>query len=451
MFKRKYINYLKKWKEKPNRKPLVLRGARQVGKTSLIQSFSQEFDDFLHINLEKKDMYEYFKEVKTVEDFQKVVDIVLRKKIYPRKTLIFIDEIQALPHMISLLRFFYEERPEWYVVVAGSLLEAAITRLGLEMPVGRIEYLYMYPLNFFEFLEFLSEHELLEHLTHFSLHDTVIQPIHQKALNAFYEYTFIGGMPEIVTTYAQNKNYENLVPLYSSMQTTYSEDVLKYETLASSKYVQYVIEQAPLFAGSVVTYEKFGTSKRYRSREMSEAFSSLQKVMLLYETPATQSKKLPLVPKLKRPKKLLYLDVGLVNFKNNIRRDFLNIQDLQDVYQGRVAEQVVGQNILALYQHRPPELLYWAKQKEKGSAEVDFCFSWHGRVVGVEVKSGTTARLRSLVSFANEVENSILVRIDNGFPRLETIEYMNQKYQLLSLPYYLLPRLWELLEECIAM
>ena len=445
LFKRKIIDYLLTWKDKPNRKPLVLRGARQVGKTSTIKFFAENhFEELVYINLDKSDHYKALKSVNSLEDFRQVISIVFKKQLIPGKTLLFIDEIQNLPNLIDLLRFFYEEQPKLHVTAAGSLLEAVIQKEGFSMPVGRVEYAYLYPLNFFEFLQAKQEIKLLDYLNSVNLNTNIPQAIHEQANKLFLEYSLIGGMPELVKTYLESYNYNSLLPLYASLLTSYKEDVYKYQSQANSKYIQFVIENAPLFAGSIYTYENFGNSL-YKSREISQAFNLLEKIMILNEVTATQSKKLPLSLKPKRPKKLLYLDVGLVNFKNNLQSQYISLNDLQDVYRGQIAEQVVGQNLLAQYLHQPADLHYWAKEKSKGSAEIDFCFVHLGQIVGVEVKSGKTTQLKSLISFAKEVQNSILVRIYKGCLETKKLKLNGKTHNFHSIPFYLVPRLTSLL------
>ena len=172
MFNRNILDYLEKWRLKKGRKPLVLRGARQVGKTSAVLFFAKRhFEDFVYINLEKAEHYELFKETNTVAEFEKITDVVFQKKIIPGKTLVFIDEIQNTPNLIALLRFFYEERPDLHVIAAGSLLEVKIKKEGLSMPVGRVEYAYVYPLTFFEFLGAIGESNLLHFLQRITLQE----------------------------------------------------------------------------------------------------------------------------------------------------------------------------------------------------------------------------------------------------------------------------------------
>ncbi|MCK4377278.1 MAG: ATP-binding protein [Actinomycetia bacterium] len=443
MFHRKIINYLVKWKDKRERKPLVIRGARQVGKTSAVLMFAKKyFKNIINLNLEKSEHLSLFREPVSIEDFEKIIQIKFHQKIIPGKTLVFIDEIQNSPSLIKLLRFFYEEKPDIHVIAAGSLLQAKIEREGLSMPVGRVEYVYLYPLDFFEYLEVKGERELLNFLKDVYLEEHIPRGIHDISLKLFYEYTMVGGMPEIVKIFLEKKDIENLRNIYSSIFTSYTEDVFKYTSLANSKYLAYVIETAPLFAGTNIKYERFGSSD-YRSREMSRAFYTLEKVMILYQVQKTNSKNLPLIGKRREPK-LLFLDIGLVNYQMGIQENFINLKNLNDFYRGRIAEQVVGQNILAQFINYPPKIFYWAREKPKGSAEIDFCLNRKGYILGIEVKSGKSGRLKSLFSFGDLVKNSILIRIYSGELKKENIQYSGKNFTLFSLPFYLVPRILEI-------
>lgn len=443
MFNRDIIDYLEKWKIKSGRKPLVLRGARQVGKTSAVKLFAaKHFSDFIYINLDKAEDYELFKNINSLSDFEKTADIILKKKIIPGKTLVFIDEIQNTPNLIELLRFFYEDQPDLHVIAAGSLLEAKIKNHGLAMPVGRIEYAYVYPLTFFEFLEATNEKKILEFLKNIKIAETIPASIHERALKLFNDYALIGGMPEVVAGCIKKNSQADLNLLYSSLLTAYLEDIYKYASSADVKYIRHVLEQAPYFAGDRITYEKFGGSG-FRSREMSEAFEVLEKTMMVRQLLSTNSVQLPLVGQRKRPKKLLYLDAGFVNFKNNIQSEFVGLKDLSDLYRGKIAEQIVGQNIIASAAHLEQSLFYWAKDRPQGSAEVDFCLAYEGNILGIEVKSGHSARLKSLLSFGASVENSKLIRIYSGPMEKEKISVAGNDHSLLSLPFYLINRLFD--------
>lgn len=410
-----------------------------MGKTSSVLLFGREhFEDTIHLNLEKEEHRRLFREQVSLKDFLKIIEIEFRKKVIPGNTLLFIDEIQNSPPLINLLRFFREDMPEVHIVAAGSLLEVKIEKEGFSFPVGRVEFAYMYPVNYFEYLSAKGEERLRGFLENISLNESIPDGIHKKALKEFYEYTMIGGMPEAVKTYVEDGNLNGLQNIYSSLFTGYCEDVYKYSSYARAKYLSFVIETAPLFAGSTVSYNKFGGSD-FGSREMSRAFDTLEKTMILHQLDATKSKLMPLVPQRRRPKKIFFLDVGLVNYRMNIINEYLNLKELSGFYRGRIAEQVVAQNIISRFQDTKPELFYWAKDKSSGSAEVDFCLIHSGKILGIEVKSGKAGKLRSLFSFADEVENSLIIRLYSGMLKIEKVEYSGRSYRLVSIPFYLAP------------
>ncbi len=442
MFDRKIIKYLLEWKKRSNRKPMVLRGARQVGKTSAVLIFAEKyFKNIIHLNLEKAEYLRLVKSDLSLNEFLILLKAEFNQVIIPGETLIFIDEIQNSPFLIKLLRFFYEERPELHVLAAGSLLEAKIEKEGFSFPVGRVEFCYIYPLDFFEYLGAKGETELLKILQEMSLDKPIPDAVHELALKNFYGYAMIGGMPEVVSEYLKNNDINRVKAIFAGLFTGYIEDVYKYASHAEAKYLSYIIETAPLFAGNHITYEKFGGSN-FRSREMSLAFALLEKVMLLSQIRATQSKGLPLIRKEKKAKKLIYLDVGLVNHRMNILNDYLSLTDFDQFYQGRLAEQIVAQNLFSLFIDAPAEIFYWARDKEEGCAEVDFCLNFAGRALGVEVKSGKTGRLKSLFIFSKQNPKNQLLRVYSGKLKEEKL----QEAKLISLPFYLLPRLLQFAE-----
>lgn len=447
MFERKILKQMEMWKNGKHPKPLVLRGARQVGKTSVVRLFADKFfDDFIEINLEKAEHSRLFSKDLSLDEFEQIVNIYFKKSIVPGKTLVFIDEIQNSPFLIKLLRFFYEERPGLHILAAGSLLESTIRREGLSLPVGRVEYLYLYPVDFFEFLHARGEDKLLNFFKKLSSKSEIPSSIHELAMKLFYEYAMIGGMPEVVVNFLKEKNIQALQPIYSSLLTAYGEDVYKYANYAQTKYLRYIIDQAPLFAGTSITYEKFSRGV-YKSREMKAAFELLETVLLLEQIYATSSVDLPILAQPKRPKKLLFLDVGLVNYRCGIQSEYLQLADLNGFYRGRIAEQIVGQQLLAQSSYDRLSLFYWAKSKPEAAAEIDFCFVHKGRPVGLEVKSGNSMKLGSLMSFADAMTGACLIRVYAGELKLKEEIFNDKKYRILSIPFYLVPEVFRLIEE----
>ena len=447
MFNRRIFKYLKEWKESKNRKPLILRGARQVGKTVAIKIFAKkEYSDFCYLNLEKAELRNLYQRVETVDDFFDTLHLSQKKEIIPEKTLLFIDEIQNCPNLISLLRFFYEEHPQIHVVAAGSLLEKIIEKEKTSMPVGRVNYAYLYPLDFFEYLEAIKETNLLSRLREIKPGEN-LKLISNFALQHLQNYLIVGGMPEAVAAYSQDRSFKKLDEIFSNLLTSYSDDILKYASTKEAKYIDHVLLNSHLKAGTTFRYSNFAGTN-YTNKEVEPSLRNLEKVMLIRQISATKSISLPLESQLKRPKKLIHLDVGLVNYQSQLRQQILMAQDLNAVFRGRIAEQVVGQNIIAQGEIEKKDLYYWSLEKSKSVAEVDFCFNFSGKIIALEVKSGATGRLRSLFAFANKTntKNYLLLRVHAGDFAWEHLTFQGNKYEILSVPIYLIPRIFEILD-----
>lgn len=427
MFRRNLESELNLWKDHYGRKPLVLRGARQVGKTSLIRKFAAEkFDSFVEINLEKKDVNKIFTNVDNVSDFMSKVELFLKKKITDGKTLLFIDEIQESKDILELLRFFYEDRPDLHIVVAGSLLEAKMAGKW-SVPVGRVEYLYLYPLTFFEYLDAIGESKFNENIA-------ISEILLKKRLN---EFLIIGGMPEAVSTFVSTGSYLEVQKVQERILTSYKEDIVKYAKTSDRKYIEHVMDNAPKIAGGIFKYENFADSE-YRGREIGEAIYTLQKVMVIKEVLATNTTNLPMTFKVKRAKKLIFLDTGIVNHSNNANLDILD-----GTYKGKIMEQFVGQTLLAGGITQKLDLGYWARNKDEGNAEVDFCFQFGNKIIAIEVKSGGTRSMKSLFSMIDIGQEKIIpIRVSGDSFGVEEYRYNNKKYKILSLPFYLLEK-WQ--------
>ena len=442
MFSRNIEVEFKKWKTSSIRKPLIVRGARQVGKTSVIRKFGQEnFGQVVEINLEKKDQLSIFDKVNSVEDFLRRISIFFDKAVVPGNSLLFIDEIQESKNVMELLRFFSEEKPQLHIIAAGSLLEAKIDK-SWSIPVGRVDYKYIYPMTFFEYLQAKKKSALLESLKNIKLGDEF--QFGDLAIDLFKDYVVIGGMPEAVNSHINTGNYDDIKTILSRLHTAYIDDIRKYsKSNRDNKYLEQVVEYGARMAGLLFKYENFGGSS-YRSREMGEAIQTVEKVMLLKQVMAVNSTSLPIVAKSNRPKKMIWLDIGLVNFINNAYKEIISGE-----YKGKIMEQVVGQSLIAGGVHKQIDLYYWAKDRDEGSAEVDFCIQHDSRLVGIEIKSGNISKMKSLFSMADTGKNIILIRISWDSLKVETYKFSERIYNLLSIPFYLVDRLIELVDQFI--
>ena len=435
MLYRKLEIELDKWKNNPYRKTLILRGARQVGKTSLVRKWGEaNYDEFVEINLEKKSNLNVFDKVQSVPDFIKSANIITGKKIFPGKSLIFIDEIQESKNIMELLRFFTEERPDLHLIAAGSLLEAKMTGKW-NVPVGRVEYMYLFPMTFFEYLRSVQKGNFLEQLENAEIGKEIIGTNFIEG--HFKDYILIGGMPAVVNKYAETGNFSEIKNTLSDMITSYDDDIGKYAAGSKRKYVEAIFKIAPNYAGQLFNYENFG-DLGYKSREVSEAIRRLEQVRLLNQVKAINSLSTPLGYKHKRAKKMIWLDNGLANQANDA---FQSISEGR--YQGRVMEQIVGQTLIAGGVRRKFELAYWSRNKDEGSAEVDFCWQYNDKIVGLEVKSGNSKNLKSLFSMMDIGGDKVIpVRVSWDELGLEKYVFSGKKYRILSLPFYLLER-WE--------
>jgi len=435
MLYRKLEIELDKWKNNPYRKTLILRGARQVGKTSLVRKWGEaNYDEFVEINLEKKSNLNVFDKVQSVPDFIKSANIITGKKIFPGKSLIFIDEIQESKNIMELLRFFTEERPDLHLIAAGSLLEAKMTGKW-NVPVGRVEYMYLFPMTFFEYLRSVQKGNFLEQLENAEIGKEIIGTNFIEG--HFKDYILIGGMPAVVNKYAETGNFSEIKNTLSDMITSYDDDIGKYAAGSKRKYVEAIFKIAPNYAGQLFNYENFG-DLGYKSREVSEAIRRLEQVRLLNQVKAINSLSTPLGYKHKRAKKMIWLDNGLANQANDA---FQSISEGR--YQGRVMEQIVGQTLIAGGVRRKFELAYWSRNKDEGSAEVDFCWQYNDKIVGLEVKSGNSKNLKSLFSMMDIGGDKVIpVRVSWDELGVEKYVFSGKKYRILSLPFYLLER-WE--------
>jgi predicted AAA+ superfamily ATPase len=426
---------LLRWKDEKYRKPLIVRGARQVGKTFIVNEFSKNFPHFIALNLERPRERELFVHFNTGKELFERILLYKGLRLKEQDTLLFIDEIQNSAEAIRSLRFFYEDMKELRVLAAGSLLEVFSRKEGFSFPTGRVRNLFMYPVNFQEYLE-CKNPPLARELFSLDLADKT--DLHDILLEAFHEYAFVGGMPEALAVYWETGSYSRVREVYDSIFQGYIEDVEKYSSLARAKYLTHTIDVAPLYAGEPITYEKFGESF-YRSREMKEAFDTLEKALLLYRARPSFSTRIPIIEKKRMAPKLFFLDTGLVNFRIGFKEFFSNRRALDQVYQGRIAEQVAAQEIVSKTYMRPG-LHFWIK--EKGNAEVDFLYPFKDLLIPIEVKSGTYGKLKSLFIFMEKSDHPYAIRVYSGENRIDPIRLPSGKrFYLQSIPFYFLPRL----------
>lgn len=438
MFKRLILVELDKWLSKTDRKPLVIRGARQVGKTTVVNQFAQRFEQYIYLNLELQEDKQPFLNYRNLEHLLQTI-FFLKNQLLSKKenTLIFVDEIQEVPEALNILRYFYEQEPNIKVIAAGSLLESLFDK-KIHFPVGRVEYKVLRPVSFPEFLEALGEQAALEQLMHIPCNDFA----HSKLMELYHLYAIIGGMPEVVQHYAIHKDLVALNPLFDSLLASYLDDVEKYaKNDTQILHLRHVIRSSFAEAGKRIHFGGFGNSS-YRSREMGECLRILEKALLLHLMYPNTSAILPLQPDLKKSPRLQILDTGMLNHYVGIRKEILGTEDLSNIYKGIIIEHLTGQELMATRFDALSEIYFWVKEKKESTAEVDFLFPFEGKVIPIETKSGKTGTLRSLHQFMDLAPHKMAVRLYAGDISISEVKTpQNKLFQLLSLPYYLVSQL----------
>ena len=432
MIYRYALSYLETWKKNPMRKPLILRGARQVGKTTLVENFATEFDCFLKLNLDEEEDRLLFTRYKEIHRLIEAIFFHLQKNPTEGSTLLFIDEIQNSPEAVAILRYFHEKRPDIYVIAAGSLLENVIDR-KISFPVGRVEYMALHPCSFLEYLNGIGEdfdRQVIEELQG----DT----IHERLMYEFRKYCIVGGMSEAIKSYAQTKDLLSLDPIYDALITSYSDDLEKYSpNETQTKIMRHILETGWQKGGEMITFERFGGST-YRSREVGEAFRTIQKAMLLELVYPTLNNRLPLEAQLSRRPKLIWLDTGLMNYKSEVREEVFSVSDISDAYRGHVAEHIVAQELLAHSTKITERRYYWVGNNRNSSAEVDFVWKHQPYVLPIEVKSGINAHLRSLHIFMSDAPHDLAIRVWSKPMSIDEVKEPNtgKTFRLLNIPFY---------------
>ena len=443
MYKRLLFKALEQWKTSATRKPLILRGARQVGKSTLVHQFAKSYEHYISLNLELEQDLQYFK------DFSNATTLI--KALFTKhsisyaqqsQTLLFIDEIQASPQAIALLRYFYEEAPELHVIAAGSLLEH-VMRSVKSFPVGRVQYVYLHPFNFLEYLEAKKHTGALEAMAQVPI------PIHahKTLLDLFNEYAIIGGMPEVIKTFLNTTGLTELAIVYENIWETYKNDVEKYaQNTTGIRVINHIMATAHSYVDQRIKFQNFGNSN-YKSREVGEALRNLNDakvIQLIY--PCTNIAP-PIQTDYKKSPRLQFLDTGLVNYELNIQADMLALPDLSTTYKGAIIPHLVTQELISLNVYKNKKPNFWVREKTQASAEVDLVYSYKGLIIPIEIKSGKVGKLRSLHQFMERAPHHYAVRMYAGEFSIENHKTPNgTSFYLMNLPYYLTTRLEQYLD-----
>lgn len=445
MFRRIALENLREWALKAERKPLVLRGARQVGKTTLVEMFAADFDHYIYLNLEEKDNAEMFATDSTFDDLLAGIFFKAKLPVDSPRTLIFIDEIQTEPKAVQVLRYFYEKRPDLYVIAAGSLLESLMGR-HISFPVGRVEYMALHPCTFVEFLSAIGEEMLVSQVEKVA----VPQSLHSYTLDLFKKYMIIGGLPEVVANYAQYHDMVRLSDVFNALLSGYRDDVEKYaDNRKEQDSIRYILNYGWTSAGHRIQFAKF-TNSSFKSADVSNAFRTLEKTLLLELVYPLTSTSFPILPDLKKSPKLLWLDTGLVNYVAGMQEELLFTTDSDELWNGDIAEHIVAQELLGATTTFGEKRLFWVRDARNSQAEVDFVIRYKSHLLPIEVKTGANSKLRSLHLFMEESKENIALRLWNGPMTSDVITRSDGRpFTLYNIPLYYAGHLHTLMQQTL--
>lgn len=460
LLKRRELAYLREWSSRVVRKPLIIRGARQVGKSTLVRQFAQSIDlHLLEINFERNPEYREAFTSKDPRQIQTLLGLLTGKKIVAGSTLLFLDEIQVAPEALAALRYFYEEAPRLHALAAGSLLEFALDDAQFAMPVGRVEYLHLGPMQFEDFVAAAGHLDLVQYLQQLSLSDireqNLPKPIHDQCLNLLKQYWIVGGLPEAVARYVQSGNFAEVARVQQSIVSTYRDDFNKYSQGRLNQRVQMVFDRLPVMVGRKFKYAH--VSREHRAAELQAALQQLCMARVATRVVHSSANGVPLGAE-SNPGvfKTLYMDIGLLCSALNLNVLDLSKEDLSLVNNGALAEQFIGQHLLysAAY-YQTPGLYYWAREIKNAAAEVDYLLTCGQHVVPVEIKAGATGTLKSLHQFLKEKQRHFALRFNGDIPSLwKDNKHLTDgsliAYELLSLPLYAVGQAQRLMRACLG-
>ncbi len=429
------------WKRRKEHLPILLRGARQVGKTYLVEEFGKaHFENVALVDFENRPELRTAFSTRLPQEILTKLEFALREPIKEEKSLLFLDEIQLCPEALMSLRYFKEQMPGLHVIAAGSLLEFLLREEDFSFPVGRVEFLYLHPLSFLEYLQAAAPF-VAARLLSFDLQNPPGELEHKELLKWVRRYLFVGGMPSAVKASLQESSLLEPQRIHHRILQAYESDFGKYAKRTQHKYLQMIFQKAPAMVAQVLKYSRLDGETR--SRELKPALDLICHAGLLQRIMATTASGLPLHAHLKEDRfKLLYLDVGLLQTVTKVDATHFFDEEILQINAGMLAEQFVGQELLACsppYQNSP--LLFW-ERTGGGPAEVDFVTTVGSTIIPLEVKAGATGSLRSLHSFLAEKKGQLGVRVSE--------HPLTLRDNILSIPFYLLGRLDQLVSQAIG-
>ena len=453
--KRLIDNYLSEWASRDTHKPVLLRGARQVGKSTAVKELSKKFDSFVEINFEKQPKYKIlFDDDLDVKRIIPQISAIYGTSIKPGQTLLFLDEIQECPRAIMALRFFKEDMPELHVIAAGSLLEFALKELPT-FGVGRIHSMFMYPMTFDEFLEANGQQLLIETRNEASIDNPLPEPIHNKLVDLLRTYMLVGGMPEAVKTWVEYHDYIRCQEVQDDIVVTYEDDFPKYKKNVDPTLLRRTLRSVAVQAGKKFVYTKVGLD--YKTAEVKKAVELLTLAGILHPVTHTDANGLPLGSEEdKSYQKMLLLDTGLLlrllNMSlgdvSELTTQILTASATDLANKGPMAEMVVG---LEMLHNMSPnirhELYYWVRHAKNSQAEIDYIATYLQTVVPIEVKADTQGGMKSLWAFMRDKRLHYAIRCSmENFGKFDYVDNQanNEVRHVRICPMYAIARIEEI-------
>lgn len=431
---------LVEWAEGPDRKPLVLRGARQTGKSSSVRHFGEGFELFLELNLERWEDLSLVRSCRSANELVTALSARHDIERFPRRTLLLLDEIQESPEAIQWLRFLREDFPDLFVVAAGSLMEVRLEERAFSFPVGRVTFRTLRPMSFLEILRATGKEVLGARLTEAVEEGRRVPgPLHEQALASLRDHLFVGGMPEAVARWAATGNPAAVRDVHGDLLQALAEDIQKYRGAAATSDLEAAFENLGHHYGRRFRYENFAPG--YRSQRMKAALGKLEAALLIHRVWPTSSRSLPLAVRPRAAPKLLPLDVGMALYAMGTGYEALRTGPLERVLDGRLAEIFAGLGLLAADPRAREPLHFWVNESPRANAETDYLLPVSGSPLPVEVKSGASGTLKSLHQFLWRAGLDLGVRLWTGpwADERHSVRMPDGRldYRLLSLPLYL--------------
>ena len=445
--KRFVSKFLDDWLAAPKRKPLILRGARQVGKTWLVRDLATRHSlQLIELNLER--FPEYAEHFRTNDPHQAISDLEadLGVVIDPQKTLLFLDEIQATPQLLAFLRWFYEDMPELPVITAGSLLEFTLRDHNFSMPVGRTSYCHIEPVSFYEFLDASGNNKLKSSLECAAESGELNSRLHNKALSLFGEYCLIGGLPEVMAEHISHNDITKCLQLQRNLIAAYRDDFNKYKGNISADLLRRAMDSVPRQLGGRFMYSRVETDIKHQN--IKAATQLLELARVCHRIEHTASNGLPLGAETSQQLfKMISVDIGLVSAQLGLSTlELSNLPQVVWANKGALAEQFVAQHLRCIPQpFEEPRLFYWQRTNGR-QGEIDYIIQHGMHIIPIEVKAGTAGSMKSLHAFMQSKNLELAIRFDTNLPSTQNMNVKTTtgeavKYQLISLPLYMVESL----------